>query len=125
MTDRAPSDEQPISKPQIVGDEVQTVRILQDVPVIFVDGVVSQSFAPGVVKFYFSRVDSDPFLRPEGARNVVNLQVVMPTDSFVRMVAFFEHRLKMMAGSNDVSQATIDAARQFWIDNPNAGRPNA
>jgi hypothetical protein len=39
---------------------VQPVRAIQDPPVIFCDGVLSQSFAPGISKFYLFRTDASP-----------------------------------------------------------------
>jgi hypothetical protein len=100
---------------------IPSVRVLDDVPVIFSDGVLSHSFAFGISKFFLYRTDNDPGLTAP-PKEVVTAQIIMPTENFIRMVAFFEHRLKLMVASSEISQAKIDAARQFWVDNPTAGQ---
>ncbi|MCA6105112.1 MULTISPECIES: hypothetical protein [Bradyrhizobium] len=104
------SDEAPVS-----GPAPTAVRIVPDIPTIFADGSISQSWGPGVSKFYFGRIDADPHVQGAPTSTVV-AQVIMPTEGFVAMVTFFEHRLKMMVEAGAVSQETIDRSRQAWID---------
>src|SRR4051794_24713347 len=80
--------EQPTSTPAMptTVPAISTVRIAQPIPVLFVDGVPSQSFTAGVAKFYFNRIDPDPAAAgPPSIENV--LQIVMPAESFVVMTA--------------------------------------
>jgi hypothetical protein len=94
---------------------VATVRILPDVPVIFADVTISQSWATGVTKFFLGRVEGDP----DAKRDPITIpvaQIVMPAEGFVSMVAFFEHRIKAMIASGSVSQESFDKARQFWVE---------
>lgn len=102
--------------------EIPSVRIVQDVPIIFIDTIGSQSFGFGVTKMYLHRYDPDPTLVGP-SKDVVIAQVVMPTENFVRTVAFLNFRLMQMLQFGAVTQAQIDEANQFWRDNPTAGAP--
>jgi hypothetical protein len=100
---------------------ISTVRIAQPIPVLFADGVTSQSYGPGIAKFYFSRIDPDPLVSgPTKVEQI--LQIVMPAEAFVTMTAFFEQRLKMMVASKIISQESVDNARQFWVEHPTGGQ---
>jgi hypothetical protein len=57
---------------------IQTVRIAQETPAIFIDTVMSHSYAFGVSKLYLGRTDPDPAVIGP-SKEVVVLQVVMPT----------------------------------------------
>ncbi|SRR6266496_1089086 len=94
---------------------IPIVRIAREIPVIFSDGVKSQAFGSGISKFYLLRFDPDPEVQTP-ARETIIAQITMPSDAFVKMVAFFEHRLKIMVAEKAVTQESIDAARQFWIE---------
>jgi hypothetical protein len=104
-----------------VSGEIPSIKVVQDIPVIFADGVLSQAFGPNISKFYLSRTDSAPQPGP-GAENKIAplVQIVMPTEGFILMVAFFEMRLKMMVDSNNITQEMIDKARKFYADAKNA-----
>jgi hypothetical protein len=91
------------------------VRITPEIPVIFADNIASHAWTPNLSKFYFVRIDSDPFATSPNTQNFV-AQIVMPNDGFVRMVAFLEHRLKMMVDSQAVAQDAVDEARRFWVE---------
>jgi hypothetical protein len=107
-------------KAQAAAPGIPSVRIVQDVPVIFCDGVASQSYGFGVTKMYLSRFDPDPAARNRPTETMV-MQLVMPTDAFVMTVAFLEHRLKNMIAEKAVSQDQVDKARDYWVKNPTAG----
>jgi hypothetical protein len=86
---------------------IANVRIIQDVPVIFSDGVVSHFFGPGVSKFYLGRFDPDPDAK--GPPNLANvLQVVMTTEGFAQMVMFLQHRLQIMIRDGMITQERLD-----------------
>jgi hypothetical protein len=83
--------------------------------------VLSQAFGPGVSKFYLSRVDSAPEPGLGGGNKIVPLvQIVMPAEGFVHMVAFFEMRLKMMVENKIITKEMIDRARKLYADGQNA-----
>jgi hypothetical protein len=94
--------------------DITTVRIAQEIPIIFIDGVHSHSFAFGVSKLLLSRWDPTP----GGGLNkeTVVVQIVMPTENFVKSVAFLEHRLRFMIQSKAITQEQVDEARKFWAD---------
>jgi hypothetical protein len=96
---------------------IPTVKVTQDIPVVFADTIASQSFGFGVTKMYLSRYDPDPGLVGPPKEMFV-LQLVMPTENFVRTVAFLEHRLKQMVEIGAVTQALVDESRKFWRDQP-------
>jgi hypothetical protein len=103
--------------PQSVSGEIPSVKVVQDLPLIFADGVLSQAWGANLSKFYLSRIDSDPQpgLGP-GNKVVPLVQIVMPIDGFVQMVAFFEMRLRMMVNNKVITQDMIDKARQLYAD---------
>jgi hypothetical protein len=102
------------TEPDKAPASIPAVKIVPDVPVIFADGVISQSWGPGISKFYLGRFDGDPEAKKE-AISVPVVQMVMPAEGFVQMVAFFEHRLKAMIEKGIVSQDSIDSARAYWL----------
>jgi hypothetical protein len=68
---------------------------------------------PGISKFHLYRNDAvlgqiDVYERLEV------LQLIMPTLSFVDMVAFFEHRLRVMVKNGNVTQEVIAERREFY-----------
>lgn len=91
------------------------VSIVPEIPVVFADAATSHSHGRAVSKIYFSRYDPDPASVRRPAEKVL-LQVVIPNDSFLRMAAFFEHRIKVMIADKAVTQEQWDKARQFWIE---------
>jgi hypothetical protein len=95
----------------------QEVRIVQDIPVVFADGVMSQSYIEGVSKFYLYRTDAAPIVT-DGARNVPVVQVVMSAHGFAGMIHFFEHRLKMMIADGAISQASVDKIKETIYEDP-------
>lgn len=48
------------SKAGLNSAAIPTVKIAQETPVVFADGIASQSFAFGVTKLIFSRFDPNP-----------------------------------------------------------------
>ncbi|MBI5264606.1 MAG: hypothetical protein HY852_22660 [Bradyrhizobium sp.] len=104
--------------------DIPTVRIAPEIPVIFADAISSQSFGFGAVKMYLSRWDPDPTLVGPNKEAIV-CQLVMPVENFVRSVAFLEHRLNQMVALGGISQALADDARKFWTENPDQGTSNA
>jgi hypothetical protein len=84
-----------------------SVRIVPDIPTVFADGIVSQSYIAGVSKFYFFRTDSDPDVT-KPAKNTVIAQIIMPAEGFAAMVHFLQHRLKMMIADKAISQEAVD-----------------
>jgi hypothetical protein len=97
--------------------EIPAAKVVQDLPVIFADGVLSQAWSANLSKFYLSRIDSDPQPGPGRENKLVPLvQIVMPIDGFIQMVAFFEMRLKMMVNSKVITQEMIDKAKQLYAD---------
>ena len=94
-----------------------TVKVVQDVPVLFADGVMSQAYAPGVSKFYLYRTDSAPDVTSHPAQNIPVLQVVMPARGFAALVHFFQHRLKLMIDEGAITKAEVDAINQTAYPN--------
>lgn len=94
---------------------IPAVKIVPDIPTIFADGAISQSWGPGISKFYLGRLDADPAAKGD-ATSVTVAQIIMPAEGFVSMMAFFEHRVRMMVEQGIVSQETVDNAREFWIN---------
>jgi hypothetical protein len=92
---------------------IQPVRTIPEIPVVFADGVANHVMGPGISKFHFYRTDAIL-----GKLNVFEkveaLQLIMPANSFVDMVAFFEHRLKVMVKYGNVTQSVIDDRREFY-----------
>jgi hypothetical protein len=77
------------------------------IPVVFVDGVMSQSYGPGISKFYFYRIDGDPHAKGETSNTPV-AQVVMPASGFVRTWAFFGKRIRKMVEEGIITQKEVD-----------------
>ena len=90
---------------------IPAVKVVQDIPVLFADGVSSQSYGIGFSKFFLYRWDPDPFAKGTGTP-VPILQVAMPTDGFVAMWLFFEQRIRMMVKEGALTQEDIDQKRQ-------------
>ena|ERR1700722_19805755 len=91
---------------------VQPVRAIQDPPVVFCDGVMSQSFAPGISKFYLFRTDASPDAS-EVNKNIPILQIVMSANGFATMLHFFNHRLKLMLRNGAISQEAVDEINKY------------
>ena len=96
---------------------IQAVRIVQDIPVVFADGVMSQSYIHGVSKFYLGRTDSSAD-DTRGPQNVPVVQIVMSAQGFAGMLHFFQHRLKMMIRDGAISQDTVDQINSVVYDEP-------
>lgn len=94
-------------------ETTQAVRVVPEIPAFFADGVISQSWGPGISKFYLGRIDSDPNATGE-AKTVPVAQVIMPADGFVNLVTFFEHRLKTMIEKGIVTQEAVEKSRRGW-----------
>jgi hypothetical protein len=110
MTDKEPA-------PPVASSGPVTVRIAQEIPVVFADQVTNHVMGPGVIKCYFNRIDPAPG-DPNQYSNVQVLQLIMPASGFVDMVAFFEHRLRLMVAANHVSQERVDERREFYSKYP-------
>lgn len=96
---------------------IPSVRLIQDIPVLFADGVMSQSFIPGISKFFLYRADASANVS-EPPKNTPVVQIVMPASGFAAMTHFFEHRLKLMIDDGAISQAEVDRIKQFVYENP-------
>jgi hypothetical protein len=99
------------------GADIQAVRIIHDIPVIFSDGVMSHSYITGVSKFYLYRTDSAPNVA-DGARNVPVVQVIMSAQGFAGMLHFFQHRLKLMIRDGAISQELVNDIDNTSYDDP-------
>lgn len=104
------------------GADIQAVRIVQDIPAIFSDGVMSHSFIQGVSKFYLYRTDSAPDAAG-GARNVPVVQVIMSAQGFAGMLHFFQHRLKLMIRDGAISQEMVNNINSINYEDPGKGSP--
>lgn len=100
--------------------EVQTVKVVSDVPVFFADNIVSQSYGAGISKFYFARIDTDVLVAGPN-RTVPVAQAIMPAEGFARAVAFFNHRLKLMVRDGVISQEAVDEIFSFKYDDADNG----
>lgn len=79
-------------------------------PMIFSDGVLNLSRAPGLVRFYLMR--TDPELHGKATYLLQPVaQVAMPMVSFVQTYVFFELEMQKMVKDGLVSQSLIDQAR--------------
>jgi hypothetical protein len=93
------------------------VRTVPEVPVIFADGLINEVMGPGVAKFHFFR--SDAIVGDQTSYEKVEvLQVIMPANAFVDMVAFFEHRIRVMLKNNNVSKELVEERREFYSKYP-------
>src|SRR5216684_1422940 len=77
------------------------------IPIAFADGVMSQSYGPGISKFYLYRIDGDPHAKGEAANTPV-AQVVMPISGFIRAWAFFGQRIQTMIAEGFITQQQVD-----------------
>jgi hypothetical protein len=92
------------------------VRLVPDIPVVFVDGSANHAM-PGVSKFYMYRTDPLPDNANE-YKQVTVVQIIMPSTSLVDMVAFLEHRLRVLLKNNQITQELIDERRDFYMKYP-------
>jgi hypothetical protein len=102
---------------------VQPVRAIQDPPVVFCDGVMSHSFAPGISKFYLYRTDASPDVS-EGNKNIPVLQIVMSASGFAGMLHFFNHRLALMVRDGVISQEAVDEIKKHVYPDPRSETVN-
>lgn len=102
--------------------EVPAVRIVVDIPIVFADGVISHSYAPGIAKFFLYRNNSDPFVSVPN-KNVIVAQVVMQAEGFAKAVHFFNHRLKLMVRDGSISQEAMERITSIEYETPD--KPNA
>jgi hypothetical protein len=96
---------------------IPTVKIAQDVPVVFTDGVMSHAHGPGIAKFYLYRADPSPDAL-EPAKNIPIAQLIMTARGFAAMLHFLEHRLKIMIADGAISQAEVDRINQVVFETP-------
>jgi hypothetical protein len=89
------------------------VRTIDAVPVIYADGILNQVRAPGISKFHFFRDDAVVGDSSQYTKVEV-LQIIMPVNGFVDMLAFFEHRLKLMIEKGQTTQEFVDSRRNFY-----------
>jgi hypothetical protein len=97
--------------------KVECVRTIPDVTVVYADTVINQIMGPGISKFTFCRIDSIAGVIDEYEKVEV-AQIIMPSINFADMVAFFEHRLKVMIKNGYLDQAIIDERRKFYSEYP-------
>jgi hypothetical protein len=90
------------------------VSFAQAPVVIFSDGALSQTFAPGVAKFWLYRVDVDPHVSTDAGTTPV-AQVIMPAEQFVNMVAFFERRIELMVANGVVRPGLLEEMRASYL----------
>jgi hypothetical protein len=91
------------------------VKIVQDLPLIFADGVTSHYYATGITKFYLSRLDPDP--HASGPPKLINLaQIVMTADGFAQMVTFFQRRLEIMIKENIFTPEQVADIRRLQTE---------
>jgi hypothetical protein len=109
--------EVPATSPAAAPQGLALVKLVNDVPVIFVDGVMQQSTGPGTARFFLYRIDADP-LDPSKFRNTPVIQIVMPAVGFADMVAFFEHRILAMVKRGDLSEKVIEERRKHYSTFP-------
>ncbi|MGY4351248.1 phage tail protein X [Bradyrhizobium sp. GM7.3] len=106
MTDTEKAPEEVVPAP------IPRVKIVPDIPVFFADGVISHSYAPGISKFFFYRIDSDAFTTGPN-QTVVVAQAVMAAEGFAKMVHFFNHRLQIMIRDGALSKEAAEAISSF------------
>ena len=103
------------SQPQVVASSTN-VKIVQETPVIFADGIASHAWTQNLSKFYLVRFNSDPLAKSLNTTETFVAQIVMPNDGLVMAFAFLEHRLKVMLDSGSITKESLDKARQFWVN---------
>ena len=84
------------------------VRIVQDIPLFYAEGVSGHSYGSGVSRFQLIRAEPDP---EGGPPRPVYTDIVMPIEAFVQMWVFFEHRLKTMVNDGTVTRDQINRTR--------------
>lgn len=94
---------------------IPEVKISPDIPVLFSDGALSQVYGPGIAKFYLGRFDADPHVLST-SKSIAVAQVIMPAEGFAAMMAFFEHRVKLMVKDGVLSQEFVDRQRAYWAN---------
>jgi hypothetical protein len=87
------------------------------IPNVFADGVMSQSYGPGISKFYLYRTDGDPHAQVEPVNTPI-VQVIMPAAGFVRTWAFFGARIKTMIDEGFLTQEQVDALTKAGSGEP-------
>lgn len=103
---------------------IPVVKVVGDIPVIFTDGVSSHSYAPGIAKYYLFRVDSDP-LALGNDKTVTVAQIIMQAEGFAKMVAFLNHRLKLMVRDGAISKEATDKIMSHDFEAPVQQAPKA
>ena len=102
-----------ITQNQISQQQVPSIRALEGVPVIYADGIFNQVRALGVSKMHFFR--DDAVLGDVSSYTKVEvLQLIIPAVGFTEMVAFLEHRLKLMIEKGQASQQDYDTRKKFY-----------
>jgi hypothetical protein len=76
-------------------------------PTAFADGVSSLTPGPGIVKFFFYRVDPNTLGRG-GTVNSPFLQIAMHNYGFAQMTLFFQRQLKKLVEQKQIPQAIVD-----------------
>jgi hypothetical protein len=94
-------------------DHPAKVSFSQEPVIIFADGVLSQTFAPGISKLWLYRVDVDPHASTESASTPV-AQIIMPAEQFVNMVAFLETRVDLMVRRGIVREGLLEDMRNGY-----------
>jgi hypothetical protein len=105
------------NKTDSAAPQIPAVRIVQDIPVVFSDGVMSHSYIEGVSKFYLYRTDTAANVL-EGTKNIPVVQVIMSAQGFAGMLHFFQHRLKLMIDDGAISQETVDRIKETVYEDP-------
>jgi hypothetical protein len=94
-------------------------------PTIFADNVVNLFHGGGIVKFYFSRFDSDPsgIAVPTP---VPFCQIVMPIVGFAAMTVFFQQQLELILQKDEKIREIVDQMKVLAAQSqPQQGQPNA
>jgi hypothetical protein len=88
------------------------------IPTVYADGVSSIEPGPHVMKFYLARLD--PSMKAENKSLTQPFaQVVMQTNGFLQMTAFFNNIIRVMIDSNVITAAQFEEATRV------AGGPKA
>lgn len=88
-------------------------------PNAFVDGVMSISHAPGIVKIYLSRYEPDIYASGQ-SKAVPTAQVIMPLVGFLATFAFFENQVGVLLKNGTIRQEDVDVHRRAFEVKPNA-----
>jgi hypothetical protein len=94
--------------------EATSVRIVQDPPVVFTDGVATHAHSRMISKLYLYRTDPDPKAEEMPGTAVHVLQLVMSHEALLESVAFLEHRIRVMLKDGTITQEQVDLARAAW-----------